>query len=93
MPIRVRIPETVVCGIRNVSAICSGGEAQPPQRGDRLDAVLGRAVVDVRRRRGAIEQAELALGLETAHQLAGGALAGVPALFLIRAPDVKVHRV
>src|SRR5437588_6048787 len=37
------------------------GEAQPPERGDRLDAVLGRAIGEVDRRRRAVEQPELAI--------------------------------
>src|SRR5918994_1789406 len=47
--------------------------AQSAQAGDRLDAVVGRAVCDPCRRRGAIEQAELALRAVAADPLARAA--------------------
>jgi hypothetical protein len=49
------------------------GHAQPPQRGDRLHAVLAGSRRLARRRRRAIAQARLALGPVAAHPLAGGA--------------------
>ena len=49
------------------------GEPQPPQRGDRPDPPLAGAIGDPRRRRGAIQQTELALGAEPPHPLARAA--------------------
>jgi hypothetical protein len=51
------------------------GEAQPAQRGDRLDAVLAGACRDRARSRGTIQQADRAFGLVAGAPLARGALA------------------
>ena len=73
IPIRVRIPDTVESAIPSTSAI-SG----PVNRSRRSAAIawtrsLGGAVGDRWRRRGAIEQPELALGAVAAHPLARAA--------------------
>src|ERR1700740_1716740 len=59
-------------------------EAQPPQRRDRLDSLLLGAVRDRIRRRGAVEQPELALGAVTPDPLAGAADADFGGLGCLR---------
>ncbi len=51
------------------------GQADSPQRLDRLNAIWGRAVVDVLGRRGAVKQAGLAFGELAADPLAAAPLA------------------
>jgi hypothetical protein len=62
----------------------SAGEAQPPQRGDRLDAQLGRAVVDAAGRRRTIQQSELAFAAIAGHPLVGRARADFGGLGRLR---------
>jgi DNA invertase Pin-like site-specific DNA recombinase len=60
---------------RHVEALgdLRAGEPHPPQRRDRLDALLTSPVRDPMRRRGAITQPGLALGAVAAHPFAGAA--------------------
>ena len=71
IPIRVRIAETVVSAIAEHLGDLGAREAQPPQRGDQLDSLLGGAVVDPSAGRGAVEQSpSFALGAVARHPLA-----------------------
>src|SRR4051812_7456239 len=69
------MPDTVERGIVRTSAISGPLNRSPPQRSDRLDPALLRAVDDVLGRRGAIKQPELALGPVARHPLRAGPLA------------------
>src|SRR2546422_5860690 len=72
MPMRVRIPETVVSGMRSTSAISA-----PVMRRRRSAAITWKRSSGVHAPggRGAIEQSSIALGPEAPHPLAGAALA------------------
>src|SRR3954451_12078433 len=75
MPICVRIPDAIESAIPSTSAILGAGQAQPAQRGDRLDPSLVGAIGDGRRRGGAILQTRDPLRPVASQPLARGALA------------------
>src|ERR1700740_2555498 len=66
-------------------------EAQPPQRRDRLDSLLLGAVRDRIRRRGAVEQPELALGAVTPDPLASTTHADLGGLGCLRQRPSFLH--